>query len=228
MKIKIIEPVLYNEKNIEKIKNLYADKKHKNTHMDVIGLKKGATDIEYFYDEEIAKIELLKEVKKAEEENFDGILIYCTGDPGLDAAREIVDIPVVGLGQAELHMASLLCSRFTVISPGSSVMIEELIRKYGMEKKLKETITIDLTVSQVKNKDSAKLAILEVTKEKDIEALVLECGHLMGLAKELSQTLKVPVIGPEVGILVLESIIMSSLSQSKKVFMKPSNKKRIF
>ena len=228
MKIKIIEPVLYNEKNIEKIKNLYANIKHKDTYIDVIGLKKGAADIEYFYDEEIAKIELLKETKKAEEESFDGILIYCTGDPGLGAAREIVNIPVIGLGLAELHMASLLCSRFTVISPGSSVMIEELIRKYGMEKKLKKTITIDLTVAQVKNKGSAKSAILEAVKKKDIEALVLECGHFMSIAKELSKDLGIPVIGPEVGVPVLESIIISSLSQSKKVFMTPSSKKRIF
>ena len=221
MKIKIIEPVLHNEENIKKIRKLYENIKRSDTYIDVIGLEKGSEDIEYFYDEEIAKTELLREVKKAERDNFDGILIYCTGDPGLNAAREIVNIPV------ELHMASLLCFKFTIISPGSSVMIEELIRKYGMEKKLKEAITIDLTVTQVKNKKLAESAILKAVKNRDMEALVLECGHLMGLAKRLSKKLRIPVIGPEVGIPVLESIISSSLSQSKKVFITPSVKKRI-
>jgi len=227
VKIKIIEPVLHNEENIKKIRKLYENIKRSDTYIDVIGLEKGSEDIEYFYDEEIAKTELLREVKKAERDNFDGILIYCTGDPGLNAAREIVNIPIVGLGQTELHMASLLCFRFTVISPGSSVMIEELIRKYGMEKKLKEAITIDLTVTQVKNKKLAESAILKAVKNRDMEALVLECGHLMGLAKRLSKKLRIPVIGPEVGIPVLESIVSSSLSQSKKVFITPSVKKRI-
>jgi allantoin racemase len=228
MRIKIIEPVLYNESNIEKIRDLYNQTKRETTSIDVIGLKKGAADIEYFYDEEIAKIELLREVKKAEKEDFDGILIYCTGDPGLDAAREIVEIPVVGLGQVELHLAALLCSRFTVLSPGSSVMVEELIRKYGLKEKLKETISVDLTVSQVKNKNLAKKTALKALKGKEMEALVLECGHLMGLAEELSHELGVPVIGPEVGVPVLESLIASSLSQSKKVYMNPSDKKRVF
>lgn len=227
MKIKIIEPVLHNEKNIEKIQVLYENIKRNNTYIDVVGLEKGAEDIEYFYDEEIAKTELLKEVKKAEEEGFDGILIYCTGDPGLDAAREVVEIPVIGLGQAEFHMAAMLCSQFTVVSPGSSMMVEELIRKYGLEKKLKETIAIDLTVSQVKNRRVAKKTILDALKDKEMEALVLECGHLMGLAEELFAELSIPVVGPEVGVPLLESIVASSLSQSKKVFMTPSDKKRI-
>jgi allantoin racemase len=227
MKIKIIEPVLYNEQNIEKIRNLYDAIKRPDTILDIMGLEKGAADIEYYYDEEIAKVELLKEVQKAEEKGCDGILIYCTGDPGLDAAREIVEVPVIGLGQAEFHVASLLCSRFTIVSPGSSIMAEELIHKYHLEGKVKEMIPIDITVSQVKNRDLAKATILEAIKEKELEALVLDCGHLMGLSKELSTILGVPVIGPEVAVPLLESLIVSSLSQSKKIFMKPSEKKRI-
>ena len=88
-------------------------------------------------------------------------------------------------------------------------------------------IPIDITVSQVKNRDLAKATILEAIKEKELEALVLDCGHLMGLSKELSTILGVPVIGPEVAVPLLESLIVSSLSQSKKIFMKPSEKKRI-
>jgi allantoin racemase len=46
----------------------------------------------------------------------DAFLIGCFGDPAVSALRELTAVPVVGLGQAALIEASLLSSRFGVIT----------------------------------------------------------------------------------------------------------------
>ncbi len=45
---------------------------------------------------------------QAEKEGFDAAIIGCYFDPGLDPAREVVDIPVVGLAEASISVATLL------------------------------------------------------------------------------------------------------------------------
>ena len=43
----------------------------------------------------------------------DGFVIACFGDPGLDAARELADGPVVGIAEAAMHAASFLGRGFS-------------------------------------------------------------------------------------------------------------------
>ena len=77
---------------------------------------------------------LLENVIAAEREGFDAVVLGCWNDP-LWEAREIVDIPVVGIGEAAMLLATTLGFRFAVITVGPKVIpsIEMDLRLYGLE-----------------------------------------------------------------------------------------------
>lgn len=58
---------------------------------------------------------MIKLVKNDTE--YDAYIVGCHMDPNLDVLRELTDKPVIGIGEASIRMASMLCSRFSVISP---------------------------------------------------------------------------------------------------------------
>ena len=69
----------------------------------------GPASIESHYDEALAVPGVLAELGGA-----DGYVIACFGDPGLDAAREVADGPVVGMAEAAMRAASYLGRGFSV------------------------------------------------------------------------------------------------------------------
>jgi allantoin racemase len=78
----------------------------------------GPASIESHYDEALSVPGLLAEIARAQadEPAADGFVIACFGDPGLDAARELADGPVVGIAEAAMHAASFLGRGFSVVT----------------------------------------------------------------------------------------------------------------
>jgi allantoin racemase len=65
-----------------------------------------------------------------------GHVIACFGDPGLLAARELADKPVVGIAEAAMHMATLVATRFSIVTtlPRTLVIARHLLHQYGFER----------------------------------------------------------------------------------------------
>ena len=65
---------------------------------------------------------------------LDGYLISCFGDPGLDAARELAAAPVIGIGEAAFHLASLIAGKFVAVTTLSRSIpaIEHNLVRYGL------------------------------------------------------------------------------------------------
>ena len=57
----------------------------------------GPVSIESHYDEALASVGVLDEVRQGEQEGADGYVLACFGDPGLHAAQELASGPVVGI-----------------------------------------------------------------------------------------------------------------------------------
>src|SRR5580700_4342105 len=70
----------------------------------------GPPSIEGYFDEAFSIPGLIEEIGKAR--NADAFVIACFDDTGLDAARCACDQPVVGIGEAAFHMASLIAAKF--------------------------------------------------------------------------------------------------------------------
>ena len=78
--------------------------------------KSGPVSIESHFDEAISAVGVLEEVMAGEREGVDAYIIACFGDPGLLAARELTRAPVIGIAEAAFHMATLISTRFSIVT----------------------------------------------------------------------------------------------------------------
>ncbi|MEC8569242.1 MAG: aspartate/glutamate racemase family protein, partial [Pseudomonadota bacterium] len=65
--------------------------------------EEGVPSIEGHYDEAISAIGILELIKQGKEQQVDGHIIACFGDPALHAARELAHAPVIGIAEAAFH-----------------------------------------------------------------------------------------------------------------------------
>ena len=77
---------------------------------------------------------LVKKAVEAERQGFDAVIQSNTFDPGVEASRLAVRIPVVGLLRASLHFAASIADRFGLIVPLETHMPHtmRLVQAYGM------------------------------------------------------------------------------------------------
>src|SRR5204863_93425 len=94
----------------------------------------GPESIEGFYDDALAVPGLLAEIAKGEAQGVSAHVIACFDDTGLDAARALAAAPVVGIGEAAFHAASLVAGRFSVVTTlaRSIPAIEHNLVRYGL------------------------------------------------------------------------------------------------
>jgi allantoin racemase len=204
------------------------------TLIEVSRALKGAETIECFYDAEIAAPFLLEEVKKAESEGVDGVLIACMVDPALHAARELARIPVVGEGLACFATAATLGYRFSVISPepGAALIFRNRVRAYGLEGYLASIRALETPVRGLRaDLDVLRQAMCDAGRqavEKDgADVIVPGCGQIWGLSSELSEALGVPVLDPRATALrFTEMVVGLGLSHSKRTYPYPPDKRR--
>jgi len=115
------------------------------TKVDYVQVKEGPPAVESLVDHTQASAEVLKYVKKAEGEGYDAIISWCGGDPGVEAARTLVDIPVVGPGESMRLLASVMGKKVIGVAPSLPVLetrrdlkkTTELLKE-AIEKKVKE------------------------------------------------------------------------------------------
>lgn len=94
---------------------------------------------------------ILDHALRAEAEGYDVFAIGSVQDPALEEARSLLDIPVVGYGEAAMHFACLLGSRFAVIvfGPGFAPMMDERVRRLGLAERALPTVRMDATFADV-------------------------------------------------------------------------------
>lgn len=80
---------------------------------------------------------MLEGLREAEREGCDVAFISCGNDPGLQAARDLLRIPVVSATESAMLVACMLGGRFGVVTfdDASTVLIERNLRSYGLEER---------------------------------------------------------------------------------------------
>jgi Asp/Glu/hydantoin racemase len=154
--------------------------------------------------------EILLSIINAEKEGYDAMVIFCGFDPALQAARQMLEIPVIGIFESSLHFAAMMGRRFGVITcePAYISQTEENIDKYGMRHNAISNLPVRSTSLSTGEciACSADLSpLLESFKEtameciKDgAEVMIIGCGVLstMLTAAGLNNYEGVPVLDP--------------------------------
>ena len=183
----------------------------------------GPVSIEGYYDEAFALPGLLKAISQAERDGAEAAVIACFDDTGLDAARAMADIPVIGICEAALVTAAFIAKRFTVVTTmeRSRVPIEELAHRYGMAGRAKiRAANIAVLALEDPNsgaRDQLRSEIARAIAEDNAEAIVLGCAGMADLARDLSRQFGLPVIdGVGAAVKQAEALVALGLSTSKR------------
>jgi allantoin racemase len=183
----------------------------------------GPASIEGFYDEALAVPGMLGCIREADRDGADAHIIACFDDTGLDAARAVATAPVIGIGEAAFHVASLIAARFSVVTTlGASIVpIEHNLRKYGLDGRCARVRAAEVPVLALeeRNADAVTKISNEVSaaiREDRAEAIVLGCAGMADLAGELAEEHRLPVIdGVAASVPLAEALVRLGLKTSR-------------
>jgi len=205
--------------------------------LEMTNIEKGTASIEGAYDEELNAPAILKKVKEAEEKGYSAVVIDCFGDPALDAARELVGIPVIGANEAACHLAAQMAPRFSIISilPEIDHLVRGLLAKRGLLQYLASMPTIGIPVLDLeKDREKTALAtaraIEKAFKEDGAYAVVFSCTGMSSLVEMVQKQLdkkgvKVPIIEPlRAAVYSAIMFLLMGTSHSKAAYMPPRAK----
>jgi len=218
LKILCINPNSSQEvtEGIEKICRKYA---LSDTEIEVKCIKKAPSGIESYHDAAISEKHLLERFEEWKEQ-YDGFIIACHSDIGVDLLRELTDKPVIGIGEASMLFALPLGHKFSILSLKRKKIPqkEDLIKKYGFENRCASIRATGLGV--VANYKEKKEKLIQegerAVKEEGAEVLILGCAGMAGLDKEIEKIVGVPTIdGVISALMIIESLIRYEVSTSK-------------
>jgi allantoin racemase len=184
----------------------------------------GPASIEGVYDGALAVPGVIEEVLRAEKAGSDAHIIACFDDTGLDAARAAALKPVIGIGEAAYHIASLVAHRFTVITTlsRSVPILERNLAEIGLAARCVRVrasdiavLTLDDPASGARERISDMIAA--AIREDGTDGIVLGCAGMAHLARELSAEHGVPVIeGVSAAVRLAEATVALGLATSKR------------
>jgi allantoin racemase len=196
---------------------------HAETEILAITSSMGPVSIEGYYDEVFAVPGLLMEIAKAEREGADAIVIACFDDTGLDAARALAGIPVIGICEAALSATAFIAQRFSVVTTmeRSRLPVEHLVHRYGMGSRCKvraaDVPVLSLEDPNSNARDRLRSEISAALKDDRAEAIVLGCAGMADLTAALRQEFGVPVVdGVAAAVKQAESLVAQGLSTAKR------------
>ena len=192
--------------------------------IDAVCPETGAAAIESHVDEVLAAAAVVDLVQQDQQAGgSDAYVIACFGDPGLDAARELVDVPVIGIAEAATHAATLAGRTFAVVTTLSRTLgrARDLVARYGMRDAAVWLTAAEIPVLELEDTGSeaaasiARLCHEAVRREADV--IVLGCAGMADLCRMLTATAGVPVVdGVASAVGLATAMVRMGLKTSKR------------
>ena len=232
MKLLVINPNT-SEAMTEDIRNTVNRVKRPDTTVTVTKLDFGPEGLESFYDYALSAFGLCRLLHK-EKEHYDGVLVACYGDPGLYAAKEICQCPVLGIAETSIAMSLLMGGSFAVLAASEKAvpMMENMISQYGMKARSAGVFPLNMGVLDAEaNRDETISRLIEKGRtaiSKGAEVLILGCAGMTGFSEPVKKALGVPVIDPvEISFLTLEMMCRGGFGTSKIGLYKTPDQKNV-
>ena len=197
-----------------------------DTHLDMFAAASGVPYVESSLELYLSSVAVARKVVEVAQMGYDAVVGTAFLDNGLDAARELVDIPVVGPAKTTLYMAATLANTFAVITAAGD--LPKHVRAYakvlGVADRLVAVPTLKCTVADFLRDEAQAVAMIialgrQLMEEQGAEALVLGCGATTGLAPRVARELGIPVLDPGLtAFKYAEMLVDLGLSHSKRAF----------
>lgn len=131
----------------------------------------------------------------------DAAIIAAFGDPGLAAAREMFDMPVVGMAEAAMLTACMLGRRFAIVTFAQALgpWYADCVASNGLTGRLAGIRMLDGAFASVADVQGEKEALLvelanRAVVEDEADVVILAGAPLAGLAAKVRDRIPVPVV----------------------------------
>ena len=154
----------------------------------------------------------------------------------MEAAREILNIPVIGPGKVSKLVAMDISYRYSVLTVLDNCVVRdtEAVWEKGLPAdKLASVRSIGIPVSAVRDNmektfDALCNAARRCIEEDGAQCIVLSCLGMAGMGERMTNELKIPVIDPApVAIKYAEMLAGLGICYSRKAYPSPPDKEII-
>jgi len=135
------------------------------------------------------------------DKSISAVIIACFDDTGLLELKARSPVPVIGIGEAAYHIASVAALRFSVVTtlPVSLPVLEDNLRLFGLASRCAKVRASDVPVLELEDPQSnarrrIEREIAAALEEDGIGAIALGCAGMADLAADLTARFQVPVI----------------------------------
>lgn len=144
--------------------------------------------------------------------NVDAVLLAVSYDTALDAARELLDVPVVGMTEAGLLAALMLGKRVGLVTFGTAEFYREMVIERGLERRFAGIVTITATaIDATRDPDHvqnlAVEAVEKLVRDHQAEAAVLAGAAMAGMPAKIAGRVAIPTVdGIAAGVAMAEML----------------------
>jgi allantoin racemase len=142
----------------------------------------------------------------------DAVVLAVSLDTALDAARQMMPCPVVGMTEAACLAACMLGPRFGLVTFGGTESYRQLIRHYGLAERCSGLVGVDFTPQRaLVDPDGAVRAVAEGVAglvAGGADSVVLGGAALAGMEPALREAAPVPLLdGMACGVRMAEALV---------------------
>ncbi len=234
-KMKIIIPIndsAYNQELAEVARSVAPP----DLEVDVTNITQGNSSIESRWDRMVNAPYVVDLAIEAQQQGYHGVFVsdfdYC----GVEEAREVISIPVIGGFRPSAFTAMSLAERFSIITVLTSVedMQREHVRSFGIEPNFASIIPVNLPVHELSEKEKVIQRVYECSikaiDEDGADAILLGCTGFMHIAAPVADKLaakyqlSIPVIDPNMAaVSYLYMLMRTHQTQSRLTYQVPPN-----
>jgi len=145
----------------------------------------------------------------------DAAIVSAFGDPGLAAAREFADIPVVGIEESAILTAWMLGRRYSIIclTPRLRTWYIECAQEHGLAGRLASVRALDAPIADITRakeqyRDRLIEACMHAIEQDEAGVIIFGGGPIAGLAREAAGAIPVPTLdGVSCAVRMAEALV---------------------
>ena len=148
--------------------------------------------------------------------DYDAVVLAAFGDPGLLPARELFDIPVVGMAEAAMLTACTLGQRFGIVTFTTTMgnWYQDTVDTYRLGARCAGIRARSLAFSSIENVQAEReQAIAELSREAveldGADVVILGGAPLAGMAGRLRAQVPVPIVDPIVAAVKMAEALVT-------------------
>lgn len=175
----------------------------------------------------------LVDLLAAHDGGFDAAIVGMSLDSGLWAAREMLDVPVVGMTEAALHVATLHGNRVgMLVFGGVTLPYRELAEAYGYRERLAAVEALGVTPQEhlAEPERVEGLIVERIARLADagrIDTAIIVGAVAVGLPGKLADRLAVPTVeGISCAVLLAQSLVQLAATPARTgSFVRPAGRR---